>query len=72
MNISKTKAVIKNSVEKPLGLEWCMAVKNLGVQFSCNQEVVSPQNFQEKLDNSESYKYLEHERFILIWASDNC
>ena len=54
MNVSKTKAMwigtMKNSVEKPLGLEWCMTVKNLGVQFSCNQKVVSSQNFQEKLD----------------------
>ena len=54
MNVSKTKAVwigtMKNSVEKPLGLEWCTTVKNLGVQFSCDQKVVSSQNFQEKLD----------------------
>ena len=69
MIVSKTKAIMKNAIEKPLGLEWCKTVKNLGVQFSCNQKVVSSQNFQEKL---ESYKYLEHERFIFIWASDNC
>ena len=54
MNVSKTKAMwigtMKNSVEKPLGLEWCMTVKNLGIQFSCNQKVVSSQNFQKKLD----------------------
>ena len=54
MNVSKTKAMwigtMKNSVEKPLGLEWCTTVKNLGVQFSCDQKVVSSQNFQEKLD----------------------
>jgi len=51
MNVSKTKAMwigtMKNSVEKPLGLEWCMTVKNLGVQFSCNQKVVSSQNFRK-------------------------
>ena len=41
---------MKNSSEKPLGLEWCLTVKNLGVIFSCNQIVVSSQNFQEMLD----------------------
>ena len=41
---------MKNSSEKPLGLEWFLTVKNLGVIFSCNQKVVSSQNFQEKLD----------------------
>ena len=54
MNVSKTKAmwigIMKNSAEKPLGLEWCLTVKNLGVIFSCNKKVVSSQNFQEKLD----------------------
>ena len=55
MNVSKTKTMsigtMKNSVEKPLGLEWCMTVKNLGVQFSCNQKMVSSQHFQlTKLD----------------------
>ena len=54
MNVSKTKATwigtMKTSSEKPLGLEWCLTVKNLGVIFSCNQKVVSSQNFREKLD----------------------
>ena len=54
MNVSKTKAmwigIMKNSAEKPLGLEWRLTVKNLGVFFSCSQRVVSSQNFQEKLD----------------------
>ena len=54
MNVSKTKAMwigtMKISAEKPLGLEWCLAVKYLGVIFSCNQKVVSSQNFQDKLD----------------------
>ena len=55
MNVSKTKAmcgigIMKNSAEKPLGLDWCLTVKNLGVFFSCNQKVVSFQNFEEKLD----------------------
>ena len=54
MNVSKTKTMwigtMKNSSEKSLGLEWCLTVKNLGVIFSCNQKVVSSQNFQEKLD----------------------
>ena len=52
MNVSKTKAMwigtMKNSSEKPLGL--CLTVKNLGVIFSCNQKVISSQNFQEKLE----------------------
>ena len=77
MNVSKTKAMwigtMKNSSEKPLGLEWCLTVKNMSVIFSCNQKVVSSQHFQEKVrQNSESYKYLEHERFIFIWESGNC
>ena len=54
MNVSKTKAMwigtMKDSSEKPLGLEWCLTVRILGVIFSCNQKVVSSQNFQEKLD----------------------
>ena len=54
MNVSKTKAMwigtMKNSLEKPLGLEWCTTVTNLGIHFSCNQQVLSSQNFQEKLD----------------------
>lgn len=54
MNVSKTKAMwietMKNSSEKPLGLEWCLTVKNLGVIFSCNLKVISSQYFQEKLD----------------------
>ena len=41
---------MNNSAEKPLGLEWCLTVKNLGVIFSCNKKVVSSQNFQKKLD----------------------
>ena len=53
-SVSKTKAIwigtSKNPPEKPLGLEWCTTVKNLGIHFSCNQQVASSQNFQEKLD----------------------
>ena len=41
---------MKNSSEKPLGLEWCLTIKHLVVIFSCNQKVISSQNFQEKLD----------------------
>ena len=63
MNVSKTKTMwigtMKNSSEKSLGLEWCLTVKNLGVIFSCNQKVVSSQNFQEKLD--------EIQKVINIW-----
>ena len=56
MNVSKTKAMHvdwdnENSGEKPLGLDWCLTVKNLGVFFSCNQKVVSSHNFEERLDN---------------------
>ena len=54
INVSKTKAMwietMKNSSEKPLGLEWCLTVKNLGEIFSCNQKVIFSQNFQEKLN----------------------
>ena len=42
INVSKTKAVwigiMKNSAEKPLGLEWCLTVKNLGVFFFLQSE----------------------------------
>ena len=80
MNVSKTKAMwigtMKNSVEKPLGLEWCMTVKNLGVQFRSTIFLQSESGIAKfsgnVRQNSESYKYLEHERFIFIWASDNC
>ena len=41
---------MKNSSEKPLGLEWCLTIKHLVVILSCNQKVISSQNFQEKLD----------------------
>ena len=57
-------------VRKTFGL-GILTVKNLGVFFSCNQIVVS--KFSGKVrQNSESYKYLEHERFIFIWESDSC
>ena len=50
MNISKTKAMwigaSKNSLEKPLGLEWCAEVKTLGIHFSCDQGQITKQNFQ--------------------------
>ena len=39
--LSKTKAMWvgknKNSLETPLGLEWCIGVKTLGIHFSCDQ-----------------------------------
>ena len=54
MNVSKTKAMwigtMMNSLEKPLGLEWCTTIENSGVHFSINQEMVSSQKFEEKLD----------------------
>jgi len=53
MNLSKTKAMwigaSKQSLEKPLDLEWCSGVKTLGIYFSCDQEQVFKQNFHERL-----------------------
>ena len=49
MNLSKTKAMWvgknKNSLETPLGLEWCIGVKTLGIHFSCDQEQVMKPKF---------------------------
>ena len=54
MNLSKTKAMWvgknKNSLETPLGLEWCIGVTTLGIHFSCDQEQVMKQNFQDRLN----------------------
>ena len=54
MNLSKTKAMWvgknKNSLETPLGLEWCTGVKTLVIHFSCDQEQVMKQNFQDRLN----------------------
>ena len=51
MNVSKTKAMWiganKNSLEKPLGLEWSTGVKTLGIHFSCDQGEVIKQNFMK-------------------------
>ena len=53
MNISKTKAMwigaSKNSLKKPLGLEWCTGVKTFGIHFSCDQGQIMKQNFHERL-----------------------
>lgn len=63
---------MKDSLDKPLGLDWCNTIKNLGIYFSCNQELVITQNFQEKLEkNSKNYKHLENERSLLVGESDN-
>ena len=69
MNVSKTKAMwirtMKDSLDKPLGLDWCNTVKNLGIYFSCNQELVIMQNFQEKLEkNSKNHKHLENYKHL--------
>ena len=49
MNLFKTKAMWvgrnKNSLETPLGLEWCIGVKTLGIHFSCDQEQVMKPKF---------------------------
>ena len=54
MNLSKTKAMWigknKNSLETPLGLEWCTGVETLGIYFSCDHEHIKKQNFQDKLN----------------------
>ena len=55
MNISKAKAMwigaSKNSLEKPLGLEWCTGVKTLGIHFSYDQGQIMKQNFHERLSD---------------------
>ena len=54
MNLSKTKAMWigknKSSLETPQGLEWCTGVDTLGIYFSCDQEQVTKQNFQDRLN----------------------
>ena len=40
----------KSSLETPLGLEWCTGVETLGIYFSCDQEQVRKQNFQDRLN----------------------
>ena len=63
MNLSKTKAMWvgknKNSLETPLGLEWCTGVKTLVIHFSCDQEQVMKQNFQDRLN--------EVQKMINLW-----
>ena len=55
MNISKTRAMwigaSKNSLEKPLGLEWCTRVKTLGIHPLCDQGQIVKQNFHERLSD---------------------
>ena len=63
MNLSKTKAMWigknKNSLETPLGLEWCTGIRTLGIHFSCDQEQVLKQNFHDRLD--------ECQKLINLW-----
>ena len=40
----------KSSLGTPLGLEWCTGVDTLGIYFSCDQEQVMKQNFQDRLN----------------------
>ena len=65
MNLSKTKAMwigaSKQSLEKPLDLEWCSGVKTLGIYFSCDQEQVFKQNFHERLKDVQ--------KIINLWSS---
>ena len=60
MNLSKTKAMWvgknKNSLETPLDLEWCTGVKTLVIHFSCDQERVMKQNFQDRLNKVQKIK----------------
>ena len=53
-NVSEARAMWigknRNSLETPLGLEWCSGVKTLGIYFSCDQEQVIQQNFHDKLN----------------------
>ena len=72
MNVSKTKAMwigtMKDSSEKPLSLEWCLTIRNLGVIFSCNQKVVSSQNFQEKLDKIQKVINIWNKRGLSLFG----
>ena len=45
-----------------------MTVKNLGVIFSCNQKVVSSQNFQEKLDKIQKVKNIWNMRGLSLFG----
>ena len=49
MNLSKTKAMWigknKNSLQTPLGLEWCTGIRTLGINFSCDQRTSSETKF---------------------------
>ena len=41
----------RNSLETPLGLEWCSGVKTLGIHFSCDQEQVIQENVPDRLND---------------------
>ena len=43
--------VPEDSLEKPLGLEWCTGVKTLGIHFSCDQGQIMKQNFHERVSD---------------------
>ena len=41
----------KNSLEKPLDLDWCTGVKTLGIHFSCDEGQIMKQSFHERLSD---------------------
>ena len=49
----------KNSLETPLGLEWCTGIRTLGIHFFCDQEQVLKQNFHDRLD--------ECQKLVNLW-----
>ena len=72
MNLSKTKAMwigaSKNSLEKSLGLEWCTGIKMLGIYFSCDQEEVMKQNFQERLSDVQKMINISSQRSLSLFG----
>ena len=72
MNFSKIKAMWigknRNSLETPLGLEWCSGVKTLGIHFSCDQEQVIQQNFHDRLNECQKLTNLWKLRVLSLFG----
>ena len=72
INISKTKAMWieknRNSLETPLGLEWCSGVKTSGIHFSCDQEQVIQQNFHDRLNECQKLTNLRKLRGLSLFG----
>ena len=63
-NILKSEALwigaSKNSLERPLGPEWCTGVKTSGPHFSCDQGQIIKHDFHERLS--------EIQETINVWS----